>query len=640
VSKSAIFDLNKDQLNRLILNNITDTVYVFDLNLNYVYVSPSAINLLGFTSQEILSRSIDSFLSQNEYIKVKKILRERLEEEKRGRGDDFECIIPENRQKKKDGNWIWVERKLSFLRDESGEAIGVLAIARDITEKKDTQQALKESEERFRLAFKTSPDSIVLTRLSDGLILEVNDGFKEMTGYTDEEVIGKTSNEIYLWENESDRNKMVELLQKNGAVNNLDFSFRGKNGQRFETLLSAVVIMINNEPHLITIVRDITETKKLMNAVLRSQKLESLGLLAGGIAHDFNNLLAGIYGYIDMAMEKNKDKTVAALLNNSVKSIDRARSLSHQLLTFAKGGEPVKRIGKLFPFLEDVVKFSLSGSAVRPNFKVEEDLKMCEFDKNQISQVVDNIIINAQQAMPLGGTIDIAAKNVSSSEINILKEFGNRDFIELSITDSGIGMPPNILANIFDPFFTTKEKGHGLGLSTAYSIINRHGGTIKVDSVMGEGTTFSIYLPAAEKKSSETEESQTKVTHQGKGKILIMDDEEILRDVLKSILMSFGYEVVTTEDGQQAIRVFREDRETKNEIVAMIFDLTINGGMGGKEAVKEIKKMDKQIPVFVASGYASDAIIANPQEYGFADSIGKPFSINELKEMLAKHVAS
>jgi len=325
------------------------------------------------------------------------------------------------------------------------------------------------------------------------------------------------------------------------------------------------------------------------------------------------------------------------LLNSAIKSIDRARALSHQLLTFSKGGEPVKKPGKLFPFIEEIVKFSLSGSNIQPVFNIPDDIQICEFDKNQLSQVIENIIINAQQAMPLGGEIVISAQNITLNENRILQKTYNKDFVKISIKDSGIGIPADIISSIFDPFFTTKEKGHGLGLATSYSIVKKHGGVITVDSEMGKGTTFHIYLPATRNNVYNVQEEQKSDYYKGEGRILIMDDEDILRDVLKSILNSLGYEVIVTENGEQAIKAFKEEKNSNKPIIAMIFDLTVHGAMGGKDAIAEIRKIDENIPVFVASGYASDPIIANPQKYGFTDSIGKPFSIKELKELLKKH---
>ena len=517
-----------DQLYKLILDNITDTIYILDLDLNYKYVSSSVFNLLGYTPQEILSKNIEFFLEKEDVNVVYNILKSRLTAEKNRDNNRRDHLIIENKQKRKDGRIIWVERKLSFLRDKNNKAIGILAIARDITENKNTQEALKVSEEKFRLSFKTSPDSIVLTRLSDGLIVDANDGFKNLSGYTDEEIIGKTTHEISLWRNVGDRDKMTKLLQEKGEVKNLEFQFVRKDGTIAETLLSAAIISVGNEPHLITIVRDITENKKLFDIVQRSQKLESLGILAGGIAHDFNNLLTGIYGYIDMAIGQSRDETVSELLNSAIKSMDRARALSHQLLTFSKGGEPVKKPGKLFPFIEEIVKFSLSGTNIQPLFKIADDIQICEFDKNQLSQVIENIIINAQQAMPLGGEIVISAQNIVVKENGIVKKFDNKDFVKISIKDSGTGIPSDIISSIFDPFFTTKEKGHGLGLATSYSIVKKHGGAITVESEMGEGTTFHIYLPATNNKIFDDQKEQKPDYYQGEGRILIMDDSVYL----------------------------------------------------------------------------------------------------------------
>jgi CheY-like chemotaxis protein len=374
----------------------------------------------------------------------------------------------------------------------------------------------------------------------------------------------------------------------------------------------------------------------LQEEVQKNQKLESLGILAGGIAHDFNNLLGGIFGYIDLAREETRDEKVGRYLMKTLQAIDRAKGLTGQLLTFAKGGEPVKTAGWLFPFIEETAKFALSGSSVSCDFNVARDLWLCNFDRNQIGQVFDNLIINAMQAMPGGGAINITAQNVSLGE----REHGvlrAGRYVKLSVTDSGIGIPPEYLPRIFDPFYTTKAKGHGLGLATSYSIVNRHGGCIEVESQPGKGSVFHVFLPALSASETPAEE-ESAVSHAGSGTFVVMDDEAMMRETISDMLSSLGYSVTCVANGQEAIDFFSVAIKAGRKVAAMIFDLTVPGGLGGREAIGKIRTLDPKIPVFVASGYAEDPVMANPEKFGFTASICKPFRKAELVKMLNAHL--
>lgn len=376
--------------------------------------------------------------------------------------------------------------------------------------------------------------------------------------------------------------------------------------------------------------------RKYEQQLQQTQKLESLGILAGGIAHDFNNLLGGVYLYIDLAAGEIKDKIILEYLSNATSTIERARALTLQLLTFAKGGVPIKKVEHLFPFVQETAQFALSGSNVLCNFEIQQDLPTCDFDKNQISQVIDNIVINAKQAMPDGGAILLTAENIKVAQ-NDHPQLTGGDYIRISIKDSGVGMPKEILPRIFDPFYTTKTTGHGLGLASCYSIVKRHGGSIDVESEPGKGSTFHIFLPASKEIVSSSPEKFASV-HKGRGTFLVMDDEEVILNTFRTILEKFGYEVICKKNGKEAIDFVSSEIDAKREIRGMIFDLTIPGGMGGREAIDEIRKMNFKNPAFVTSGYAEDPVMANPEEYGFTSSLSKPFRKSELSELLNKYI--
>jgi CheY-like chemotaxis protein len=374
---------------------------------------------------------------------------------------------------------------------------------------------------------------------------------------------------------------------------------------------------------------------------LNAQKLDSLGVLAGGIAHDFNNLLTGIFGFIDLARSVSKDAKTVDYLESTIAAMNRAKALTFQLLTFAKGGSPVQKTTPLIPFVQEAAQFALSGSNISCKFSLAETLWPCNIDKNQIGQVIDNIVINAQQAMPNGGAIEITAKNISPG----LGEkshppLADGNYVKVSIKDFGIGIPKDIMPRIFDPFYTTKTKGHGLGLATCYSIMNRHGGCIDVESEPGKGSTFHVYLPAS--TVAAVTNTAAPGRHKGSGTIIVMDDEEVVRETIRKMLESLGYAVVCKKDGREAIDFYIDETRAKRKFAALIFDLTVPGGMGGIEAVAEIRKLNAgalpKVPVFVVSGYADNSVMKNPREYGFTASLSKPFTIAELSEMLNKNV--
>jgi PAS domain S-box-containing protein len=534
------------------------------------------------------------------------------------------------------GGSIRISLLSARILDINGEKC-ILTIAHDITERKRMEEALKRSETLFSSAFKMSPAATILSNLQDGMCIDANEAYARLVGFSRDELVGKTTTELNIWMSADDRNRAVSGLAQAGRLQNVPITLRKKDGSLRSTIASGDIVVIEGMKCILSFFFDITERKQAEEAIQRTAKLESLGVLAGGIAHDFNNLLTGIYGYIDLARSVTKDVREKEYLETTLATMNRAKALTLQLLTFAKGGSPVRKITPIIPFIRETAQFALSGSNISCRFLLAEDLWLCNIDRNQIGQVIDNIVINAQQAMPDGGTIEITAVNLSFGE-NEHPILSKADYVKVSIRDFGIGIPKEIMPRIFDPFYTTKTKGHGLGLATCYSIINRHGGCIDVESEPGKGSTFHIYLPAS--SEAIVPDAGTISKHKGSGTIIVVDDEKVVRETIRKMLESLGYTVVCKNDGREAIDFFINETRVKKTFAAMIFDLTIPGGMGGIEAVKEIRKMDAgaEIPVFVVSGYADNSVMTNPGEYGFTASISKPFTIEELSEMLNKNI--
>ncbi|HXC62490.1 MAG TPA: ATP-binding protein, partial [Nitrospiria bacterium] len=369
--------------------------------------------------------------------------------------------------------------------------------------------------------------------------------------------------------------------------------------------------------------------------LMRASKLESIGVLAGGIAHDFNNILTAIIGNLALAkMALGPENKVIPRLVESEKVVLRAQSLSQQLLAFSKGGKPVKQVMSVGKLLKESVVFALQGSNVHSEFSIPDDLWPIEADQGQITQVVHNIVLNAQQAMPTGGNIQIKAANfVVGSGAGLHLAAG--DYVKIRFNDQGTGISQENLAKIFDPFFTTKPKGSGLGLASAYWIIQRHHGYIPIDSKLGAGTTVSVYLPRSERETP-AEEPAEEALITGQGRILFMDDEEAIREFASEVLSQLGYEVECAQNGLEAIELFRKARESRRHFAAAILDLTVRSGMGGKETGRRLREMDPGVKTIVSSGYSNDAVLADFREHGFSARMTKPYTAENLSRILAE----
>jgi PAS domain S-box-containing protein len=598
-----------------------------------VDVNPFLVDLLGYSHNQFIDKFIwdigifkDIIANQDNFIQLK--------EEKYIRYEDLPLETA-------DGRKIDVEF-VSNVYQENHNAV-IQCNIRDITARKHAADIIATERERLAVTLRCIGDGVIATD-TKGNIEIMNGVAEELCGWRQDEVRGKPLISAFNIINENTRfprENPVEKVLATGKIiepanNTLIIA---KDGTERIIADSAAPIRDRNNSIIgvVLVFRDITERQKLIETAQRNHKLESLGLLAGGIAHDFNNLMGGIFGFIDLALGQAKTPKVIDYLTIAMRTIDRARGLTRQLLTFSKGGAPVKKSTPIIHIIRETTQFALSGTNVSCRYEIADDLWICNIDKAQICQVIDNIVINAQQAMPCGGIIEVSATNISI-DVNEHQLLAPGNYVKVSIKDTGIGISKKILPRIFDPFFTTKTKGHGLGLSMCYSIINRHSGTIDIDSAHGEGSTFHIYLPAATHEPDVSFAAPTEKIHKGSGRIIVMDDEEVIRETIGTMLEDFGYTVECKKEGEEALVYFIEETEAKRPIKALILDLTIPGGMGGKGVVKEIRKLNAHIPVFVASGYADDPIMKNPSEYGFMASICKPFKKAELGEMLEMHL--
>ena len=615
------FPLSSEQLVSL-FNLAVDAILIGSTHGEIIFANNQATELSGYDKQELVGSNINIFFSREERERVPL----RYDLLNIGKTVRSERILT-----RKDTSVIPIDMNTKMMPNGTYQTF-----IRDITERKKTEEALRQSEEKFSKAFKISPDSININRLSDGVYLEINDGFTAMTGYTIQDVVGRSSlpGDLGIWVNAEDRKKLLDTLKVNGEMINFEAEFRKKNKEIIIGSMSARLIEINGEKCILTSTRDITDKQKTEKALLNAQKLESVGLLAGGIAHDFNNLLSGIFGHVDIArmyMQDGNYKRVAVSLSKAMSVFDRAKHLIEQLLTFSKGGIPIRKTQSIVKVVRDSIQFVLSGSTVSPVFDIPNDLWLCDFDANQIAQVIDDITINARQAMPLGGKLTVSITNIGPP--NPAPLLTTKSYIRISIRDTGTGIAKEYLPKIFDPFFTTKQQGSGLGLATSYSIINKHEGYISVESELGKGTVFHVFLPAAAGRSA-TPDNQLHSPHTGRGRILVMDDEAFILDIASQLLEHMGYEVLTVPDGDRAIEAVKQSVSTGHRFIAALLDLTIPGGKGGKEAAAAIISIDNAIITIASSGYSDDPVMANPATYGFATRLVKPYRSEDISQVL------
>lgn len=385
----------------------------------------------------------------------------------------------------------------------------------------------------------------------------------------------------------------------------------------------------------LAIFTDITERENQQEELIKKQKLESIGVLAGGIAHDFNNILTAILGNISYAaLFIEQGHKASAPLLQAKKAAKRAAELAHQLLTFAKGGQPVTSSCEPRQLIAESLSLVLRGSNVQSRVEISEGLRNIKADSGQISQVFNNLIINAVQAMPGGGTISIRASNTTFADNNNPFALTAGEYVRFIFADEGCGIPEENLKNIFDPYFTTKSGGSGLGLASVQSIINKHGGHISVRSAVGTGTTFEILLPAS-RNSVPAEEEASETSDAGAGtSLLVMDDEEMIRDLAAAMLDELGYRVTTCADGEDAVSLYKASLEAGVPFSAVIMDLTIPGGMGGREAARAILGIDPRAQLIVSSGYSNDPIIADFRHYGFCAAVLKPYGVADISAVL------
>ncbi|MFO8057084.1 MAG: PAS domain S-box protein [bacterium] len=523
-----------------------------------------------------------------------------------------------------------------YYGDEIKEILGVNI---DVTDRKRAEDSLAEEKERLSVTLRSIGDGVISTD-REGRIVLMNRMAENLTGRRQEDALGEDLANVLHIIDENSRERAQDPVQKvletQGSITLAEQTLLVDSHGFEKVIADSAAPIRDRESRIIGVVivfRDVTEKRKLEAEMIRTEKLESVGILAGGIAHDFNNILTAILANVSMSrLSVRDDPKVDQRLEEAEKACERAKSLTRQLLTFTKGGTPVKEAMSLRQMLRETSLFALRGSNVDCEFEFPENLWPVEADQGQISQVIHNLVINADQAMPEGGTVHVKAENLMLKEHTSLPPGA---YALIKIKDNGVGIPPDYQEKIFDPFFTTKEKGSGLGLATSFSIIRQHDGHIEVSSEPGQGTTFTLYLPATPGK--ELRESSTREEPvPGKGRVLVMDDDPAIRDLLSIMLADLGYEAEFASDGGRAITAYKKAMETGQGFDLVILDLTVPGKMGGKETMEALQKIDPEVRGIVSSGYSTDPIMADYKNHGFQGVVTKPYDMKELSKALSK----
>lgn len=621
-----------------IMEAMPAVLYIYDL----LDAKPYYINR---QAQEILGARADRFMESggSEFRRVFHFDRPAQERLALFRGETGASIADtEIRIEREDGDSRWLSlREIVYSRNEFGAPQQILGTAYDITGRKQAELALIQEKEWQTVTLGSISDG-VLTTDRRGDIISINRVARNLLGVEEDAALGQPISQLCRFIDERSHEALADPIERTLQTGERVEHYRPAtlaNRESGEPFISFTANPLHNERAeiigAVLVLRDVTEQLRTERELRKMQALDSLGILAGGIAHDFNNILTAIQNNISLAALSAEDPSALRLrLGEAEKACIRARGLTHQLLTFARGGSPIKKTTSIPELVVETADFVLRGSRVSAVYEIAEDLWPADVDETQISHVINNLALNAMQAMTDGGRIYVSLSNLDQNRAAARDPLLERDhYVKLSVRDEGPGISREHLDHIFDPYFTTKKMGSGLGLSSAYSIIKKHDGHIRASSAPGHGALFEIYLPARPGAAVSPREARDEPVR-GVGRILLMDDEEDIRDTLAQILNRLGYEVATADDGESAVELYRQACAKGPEFDVVILDLTVPGGMGGLQAANEMRRAGGKARFVVSSGYSNDPVIADFPSYGFDGGLAKPFLIKDLSRLI------
>src|SRR5213595_460733 len=617
---------------RAIIENILDGMVIVDRAGTITLMNPAAEKLFGCSKHEMLNQAFLTLVPQAYNTEADLQLVDWGEFTKR----TGTTVLAVGRTRRH----VTFPIEISLAKMTVDQSTLYVAMIRDVTERKRFEREIAAEKENLAVTLRSIGDGVITTDVQ-GKIIMINQAAETLTGWTAEEAKGQPLKSVFKIsidlaaqtraQRSTYRNEAYSLLLK--LPSNATLVSRDGTEHLIEQIVSPIRDRRNEVAGVVLVFSDIIEREH-----------KQLGLLAGGIAHDFNNLLTAIMGNISLAslLIPATDEMTTRLADAKNASM-RARDLAQQLLTFARGGAPIKKTASLTRLVQDTVSFCLRGSQSRSECDLEDNLLPSEIDSGQISQVIANLVVNAEQAMPTGGTLHVTCENFRhGSEKNAtIPDLPSGEFIKITIRDEGIGIPEQNLRRIFDPYFTTKPKGNGLGLATAYSIVKHHKGLITVESEVNKGSAFTLYLPAAALVAVPEETGYAGVKElSGTGRVLIVDDEEVIRTLVEFTLTHLGYKVCSAATALEGVELYRQKLQAGERFDCVILDLTLPGGMGGRDALKLLLEIDPSVNAIVSSGYAMDATMSHYQDFGFLGVITKPYEAAELGRTVREVIES
>ncbi|MEZ4483606.1 MAG: PAS domain-containing protein [Syntrophotaleaceae bacterium] len=628
---------NQKALLDCLINSIPDLIFYKDRAGVYLGCNRAFAERLNRTEQEIVGHTDFDLFSETTACDLREKDRGMLASGQ-AKGYQEEIRYPDGRQ-------AVVEIIKAPYIGPAGQVLGLVGISRDITRLKEVEKEQAAERELLLVTLRSLTEGVIATD-NNGRVLLINEVAEQLTGWQQRESSGRAVAEIFRILNQETGQPCATSVQRvldsgTAASSESDTVLVSRDGKRRQIVSSAAPIRNGAGSIIGTVLvfRDVSDQLRMEQTLKRVDKLESLGVLAGGVAHDFNNILTAIVGNITLASQLlEPEHQTQELLATAEKASWRAKDLTQQLLTFAQGGHPLKETSSIASIIKDSSRFVLYGSAVSCHMEIPDDLWLVEVDTGQISQVIQNLVLNARHAMPSGGHIDIVCRYVPAAEAGSYLQLPGKPHIRITVQDNGVGIPARHLASIFDPYFSTKQEGSGLGLAIVHSIITKHEGYIEVQSEPGQGTLFTIFLPATDQDSVKNQ-AQEAGLRRGSGRVMVMDDEKSLLEVTERVLKHLGYETVTARDGAEAVARYRELHRLGEPLDAVIMDLTIPGGMGGKDAMQAILEIDPEAKAIASSGYSGDPIMSQFRDYGFSGAICKPFRIDDLARLLADIIA-